>query len=163
VPYSYDPEAAGLIEEGVHRMTVTSIEETTSKRGDPMWVVRLEDGHRREVTEWIVQTPNIIDWKFKPLWQAAGFEWPRERAILDEQQLVDREVQVTIMHERTQDFGTQARIQGYAKPGEGDLPGQEAFEVGEPVRSGASAIDDDIPFAFDEVPLTRDEAHDRRW
>ena len=153
MPYSYDPEAAGLIPEGVIVLTVTSIEDTHSKRGDPMWVIRFEDQQRREVTEWVVQTPNIVDWKFKPLWQAAGLEWPSAAAIIDEQQLVDRRVQATIMHERTEDFGTQARIQGYVKPGTSDVnPEQEALGGDEfkpqPTPAGAYGPDDDEPIPF---------------
>jgi hypothetical protein len=129
MPYSYDPEAAGLIPEGLTTLTIVAIDETTSRNGDPMWVVRMEDPQRREITEWIVQTPRIIDWKFKPMWEAAGLDWPTGRAIIDEQQLVDKQVQATIAHERNPDYGTQARIQGYSKPGEGDLPGQETFDV----------------------------------
>lgn len=151
MPYNYDPEAAGLIPEGVHTLTITAIEETTSRNGDPMWIVRMEDRDRRELTEWIVQTPRIIDWKFKPLWQAAGLEWPQQATIIDEQQLVDRRVQATIMHEDTPQFGRQPRIQGYTRPGEGDLPGQEAFDTTDmqPARAGAQYgqdADDEIPF-----------------
>jgi hypothetical protein len=155
MPYNYDPDATGLVPEGVQIMTVTAVEETTSRNGDPMWIVRLEDQNRREITEWIVQTPNIIDWKFRPLWQAAGLEWPKAAAIIDEQQLVDRRVQATVKHEETAQFGRQARIDGYVKPGTNDLnPDQESFDTTDfqqqPARSGGGygqdPGDDDIPF-----------------
>jgi hypothetical protein len=153
MPYSYDPDAAGLIPEGVHQLTVTSIDETSSRNGDPMWVIRLEDTQHRELTEWIVQTPRIIDWKFRPLWEAAGLDWPRQATIIDEQELIDKQVQATITHEETAQFGRQPRIQGYTRVGEGDLPdGQEAFPVGDqrqPTPAGAQYgqdPDDEIPF-----------------
>lgn len=156
MPYSYDPEAAGLIPEGVHQLIVASIEETTSRKGDPMWIVRLEDAQRREVTEWVVQTPNIIEWKFRPLWEAAGLTWPTSAAVIDEQDVVDRHVQATITHERSEKYGTSARIQGYVKPGTGDVPnGQEAFDTSDmqPAAAGGSRYgqepdgdDEPIPF-----------------
>lgn len=149
MPYSYDPDKSGLISEGPHILTITAVEDTMSKSGNAMWVVRLEDQQRREVTDWIVQQDWAIEDRFRPLWEAAGLEWFIKAAIIDEQQLVDRQVQATIFHRHDPDWGTQARIQpgGYAKPGTGDIPAdQEAFEVGEPVRTGASGIDDDIPF-----------------
>jgi hypothetical protein len=151
MPYSYDPEAAGLIPEGVHILTITSVEESTSRKGDPMWIVRLEDDQRREVTEWIVLTPNIVDWKLRPLWQASGLQWPDTNAILDERELVDRQVQATISHERSSEFGTQARVQGYTRVGEGSISPQEAFDMTDmqppaPVGGPHSGADDDIPF-----------------
>lgn len=147
VPYHYDPDAAGIVPEGVQILTVVAIDETTSKAGDPMWIVRLEDENRREVTEWIVQTPNIIDWKFKPLWQAAGLDWPKAATILDEQQLVDRQVQATIKHEETTQWGRQARIDGYVKPGEGtDVPFDATDFQPPPARATVPDDDDDIPF-----------------
>lgn len=152
MPYSYDPDAAGLIPEGTTTLTITSVEETTSRKGDPMWVIRFNDHQLRETTEWIVLTPNIVDWKLRPLWEAAGLNWPGGAGILDEHDLVDRQVQATVTHEKSQDFGTQARIQGYTRPGEGDLPGQESFDTsnGGGLRQPANAINDDnedpIPF-----------------
>lgn len=150
MPYNYDPNASGLMPEGVRQLTITAIEETTSRNGDPMWVVRLEDDDRRELTEWIVQTPRIVEWKFKPLWEAAGLDWPNQAAIIDEQELVDKRVQATIVHEETAQFGRQPRIEGYAKPGTNDL--QESFDTTDfqpqPARTGAQygQSDDDIPF-----------------
>jgi hypothetical protein len=154
MPYSYDPDASGILAEGVHILTVTSIEDRTSRNGDPMWLVRLEDDSNREVVEWIVQKPNIIDWKFRPLWEAAGLQWPKAAAILDEQELIDKRVQVTIQHEESEQFGRQPRIAGYAPVGEGALPGQEAFDTGDtPQPVGArygqprqADEDEDIPF-----------------
>ena len=154
MPYSYDPDASGIIPEGVAILTVVSIDETTSRNGDPMWVIRLEDAQRREITEWVVQTPNIIDWKFRPLWQAAGLDWPKSAAIIDEQQLVDRQVQATVKHEETAQFGRQARIDGYVRPGTSDLnPDQAAFDTSDfqqPARTGGGygAPDDDEPIPF---------------
>lgn len=145
MPFSYDPEAAGLIPEGVCILTVVAIDETTSSKGDPMWIVRLEDNQQREITEWIVQTPRIIDWKFRPLWEAAGLQWPQAAAIIDEQQLIDRQVQATIKHEESPQFGRTARIDGYVTPGTSDIPdGQEAFAT----RDLQRVPNDDEPIPF---------------
>jgi len=152
LPYNFDPDAAGLIPEGTHQLTVASIEDATSSKGDPMWIIRLEDDQRREITEWVVQTPRIIDWKFKPLWEAAGLTWPTQAMIIDEQELVDKQVYATIVHERSDQFGTSARIHGYIQPGEAtDVPAdQTAFDVGDtPQPVGARRYgqpDDDLPF-----------------
>jgi hypothetical protein len=149
MPYSYDPNASDLVAEGVQILTITSVDDGFSRKGDQMWTIRLEDPQGHETTEWIVLTPNIVDWKLRPLWEAAGLQWPGGAGILDENQLIDRQVQATITHERSQDFGTQARIQGYAKPGEGDLPGQESFDTnggGAKQPANATADDEEIPF-----------------
>jgi hypothetical protein len=149
VPYSYDPDATGILGEGVHILTVVAIEDRISRNGDDMWLVRLEDDHQREVVEWVVQTPRIIEWKFRPLWEAAGLEWPKAAAVLDEQQLVDKKVQATIIHEKSDQYGTTPKISGYATMGESDLPGQESFDTRDPVgatRYGQAPDDEDIPF-----------------
>jgi hypothetical protein len=145
VPYSYDPDAGGLIPEGNTQLTITAIEETTSRKGDPMWIIRMQDPANREHTEWVVQTPKMIDWKFRPLWEAAGLQWPTGTAIIDEQQLVDRRVKAFITHERNPDFGTQTRIQNYMPPGAGDLPGQESFDT-TPAGANSSGDEEEIPF-----------------
>lgn len=143
MPYSYQSDAGGLIPEGRTTLTITAIEDTTSKKGDPMWIVRLEDPQRREHTEWIVQNKKTIDWKLRPMWEAASLQWNEGDWIIDEQQLINRRVQAFITHERSPDYGLQSRIQNYATPGASDLPGQESFDTA-PV--GANNSDDDIPF-----------------
>lgn len=150
MPYTYDPDEAGIPTEGTHLMTVDTIDETTSSKGDAMWIVRLRTRDGLEAVDFIVHKPNIIDWKFRPLWEAAGLQWPAGRAILDEAQLVDRQVLVTITHERSRDFGLQARIQGYAPAAAGDLSpnGQTTLdEFAQPAAATTTAgDDDDIPF-----------------
>lgn len=157
MPYTFDPDEVAIAPEGTQLMTVTSIRETESSKGDPMWIVHLTDADGHEVPEFIVHKPNIIDWKFRPLWEAAGLQWPQGRAVIDEQQLVDRQVMVTIKHEKTEQFGLQPRVHGYAPPGASDLnpSGQESMEFETPVTAGAPAPrnaihqgddDDDIPF-----------------
>lgn len=148
MPYTYDPDEAGIPAEGTHLMTVDAIDETTSSKGDPMWIVRLSTRDGLEAVDFIVHKPNIVDWKFRPLWEAAGLQWPSGRAILDEAQLVDRVVQVTIAHERSREFGLQARIQGYAPADASDLQ-QTIDDITQPAAATTATSagdDDDIPF-----------------
>ena len=151
MPYTYDPDALGVVPEGVQMLTVTEIKETESNKGDPMWIVRMEDKDGYELTEFIVHKPNIIDWKFRPLWEAAGLEWPTGRAVLDEAKLVGRRVLVTVKHEKSQQFGLQARAEGYAPLGadDGTQSAQGAMEFETAPPKPANAVygdDDDIPF-----------------
>jgi len=153
MPYTFDPDEIGIVAEGLQVLTVDEIKETESKKGDPMWIVRLTDSNGYELTDFIVHKPNIIDWKFRPLWEAAGLTWPEGRAVLDERRLVGRQVQVTVKHERSEDFGLQARAHGYSAVGisDTDPDGQASIgfsaQASQPVPAAAEDDDDDeIPF-----------------
>lgn len=148
MPIHVDPDQIGIMPEGVHRLTIDTIEQRISSSGNPMLVVDMSNPHGKTVTDWIVLRADLIEWKFRPLWEAAGLTWPQSATELDERELVDKTITATIIHQRRDGF-TNARVENYHPPGapQSDLPGQESFGL-EPARvaAPANAIDDDIPF-----------------
>jgi aromatic ring-cleaving dioxygenase len=166
VPYYYDPNTSGLTPEGSHQLTIVAVEERVSRNGNDMWLVRFHDPANREIVEWIVLDDRGIDWKLKPLWQAAGLPWLEKAGVLDETLLVDKTVRATIHHEKSGEFGTQARISGYVTQ-QSDLGDDQAQQFFAPEttygKAPGNAVtadvtdDEDIPFLHVEPP----EWHDR--
>jgi hypothetical protein len=143
-----DPNSGGLIPEGTHQLTVNTLDMTESRKGDPMLVVELGDMQDRTVTDWIVLTPKVIEWKLRALWEAAGLTWPTETSDIDENELIDKTITATVIHQRRDGF-LNAKIDTYHPVGEpgSDIPDdQQAFAVNTPAAAPQNAIDDEIPF-----------------
>lgn len=87
VPKDYDEldgmkaqeEANMLLEEGIYDFEVFAVEETSSKKGNPMVVVDLRvfrpDGSHRDVRDWLVDMPNFLcQHKIKTFCETCGIE-----------------------------------------------------------------------------------------
>lgn len=146
MPYTHDPDALAVAPEGTYPLTITAVKDTFSKKGDPMFIIQLEDDQGRELAVFAMQTPKGMDWKFKPVWKAAGFEWSEDKeTVIDEQDLVDCRILGTVKHEKTTEFGLKAILDGAAPMGTEQLGDAKEFETA-PASKPESDDDDDIPF-----------------
>ena len=150
MPIYFDPNQTGDLPNGTYTLRIVGVDEKTDKNGKDSLLIRLEETKtHNEVIEWITLIPKVMDWKFWPMWEAAGLQRPTAAGHIDEQQLVGHEVHVELVNDGQ--FGP--KINRYVDAPVSDLPGQESFETGDPVTAGGQRYgqppkidDDDVPF-----------------
>lgn len=83
--------------EGDYRAKVISVEETTSKQENDMWVyaIQLTSDASAVYPERIVLKENSL-WKLRNLLQAAGMNVPKKKVAVDPNKVVGREIGITL-------------------------------------------------------------------
>lgn len=83
------------IDSGDYAATVTKVEQTDSKAGDPMWVftMELDDVPRATYPHYCVLTDNQY-WKIKTLFEAAGIPVGKRKVKVDPNKLIGKTIGV---------------------------------------------------------------------
>jgi hypothetical protein len=139
-----------LLPEGVHLLTVLDCKEQTSKAGNPMVVLDLEERGGERLRDWLVVTPKTEGWVLHKVARILGREDTPDELDFSPAELIGRKVWGDVHHE-TYDGKTTARVKDYqpfqsAQDTGPDPFAQIAAQAAPAPAPPQNAINDTVPF-----------------
>ena len=158
-PYTPSADDSGL-PAGQHVVTIIDIKERTARTGTDQWLLEMYDDQNRYIEDYLALTPKA-EWRLRQVWDAAGLDWPDDGIAIDERDLLNQHVQITVAPDEWQGV-TRLKVKEYGRPVGSDIPtgpprtdlppatapapGQPSQAVFPGVGGGSAQSDDDLPF-----------------
>jgi hypothetical protein len=163
-PYKVEADG-GQLPAGGHEVEITKVKDTVSGKGNPMWIIELQDAEGRDATDFIVLT-KYWQHRIKELWTSAGLTWPEPGQEVDELKLIGRRVHVTTETGTDQEGKKRAEVLAYGPPGE-QLALQPSTDGGDTgisfadLAKPATGDESDVPFRARLGTWEEVKAHER--
>jgi hypothetical protein len=139
-PYKVESDS-GELPAGEHDVEITGVKDKISSKGNPMWIVQMQDAEGRVVVDFIALVPTL-QWRIQDLWVSAGLDWPTVGEEVDETQLIGRRVHAAV-EISSYNGADRPKVVAYAPP-------QEQMSLPDGGETGISFADLAQPAAGDE-------------